>query len=137
MTKYSVSDDHWDPAPDDSPPAWVERTSAQTEIEVTLHEQGYQQDRKWTVHVSADIDDPADAVRALWAAEHHNKGNFWREPQLWRDAVDFVDLPRPVRERVAAILGRSVSEVTPDKRVIRRADGTGVADEGATEDESN
>jgi hypothetical protein len=133
VTKYSVPDDHWEPDTDESPPAWTEDTSADVEIDVTLHDEGYQTDRKWTVHVAHRVGDSApdgedDEVVAAWAMEHRNKGNYWREGSHWKDAVDFVDLPLRVRKRVAAVLGRPLAAITPDERVIRRADDTGIAD---------
>jgi hypothetical protein len=133
MAKYSVPDDHWEVDEDESPPAWKEDTSADVEIDVTLHDQGYQTDRKWTVHVDhsaidAVTDTEEERTVAGFGVEHHNKGNFWREGQMWGDAVDFVDLPLRVRRRVAAVLNRDLAEITPDERVIRRDDGTGIAD---------
>jgi hypothetical protein len=133
MTKYSVPDDHWDADDEEAPPAWREDTSADVEIDVTLHRQGYQNSRKWTVHVSHSaidtiFDSEEDRTVAGWAVEHHNKGNFWREGQKWRDAVDFADLPLRVRRRVAAALNRDLAEITPAERVIHREDGTGIAD---------
>lgn len=125
--KYDPDTSHWDEDADEPDP-WVDRTSVRTEIEVTLHDDGYQTDRRWTVHVSGYVDDDPRDVTAIWAEEHHNKGNFWRDPQRWRDAIDFVDLPRAVRVRVAAVLNRSLDEITPDERTIHRPDGTGVAD---------
>lgn len=126
MSKYDVPDDHWEPDEDDHPPQWRERTSATVDLEVTLHDEGYQTDRRWTVHVREAP--TADHVIAGFAAEHQNKGNFWREPELWRDAVDFVELPLAVRKRTAMILNRPLGEITPDERTIHREDGTGVGD---------
>jgi hypothetical protein len=129
VTKYNVPDDYWDEGPGDEPPDWADRTSADIEIDVTLHEQGYQEDRKWTVHVwHRGPDSDAPAIVAGFAVEHQNKGNFWREGSLWNDAVDFVELPQVVRERVAAVLDRDVAAITPAERSIHRADGTGLGD---------
>lgn len=125
MSKYDVKDDHWE-QDDERHSEWRERTSADIEVEVTLHDQGYQTDRRWTVHVRQGHRDHPVAV---YAAEHQNKGNFWRGPELWRDAVDFVELPRPVRKRVASMLNRSPDEITPEERMIHREDGTGVGDQ--------
>lgn len=126
--KYSIEDGHWE-EDDPDPPSWIEDTSADIEIDVTLHEQGYQEDRKWTVHCTHRPDDERlpDMV-ARFAVEHRNKGNFWREGEMHRDSVDFVDLPLRVRKRVAAILNRDLEAITPDERTIHRDDGTGIGD---------
>jgi hypothetical protein len=129
MTKYSVSDGHWEEDNPDTPPAWREDTSATSiEIDIQLHDQGYQTDRKWTVHC-ADRRNGRDLV-AGWAVEHRNKGNFWRFGDRWDDAVDFVDLPLRVRRRAAAVLNRDIDDITPDERVIEREDGTGLSNGG-------
>lgn len=128
MTKYSVPDDHWEDDEPEGPPAWRDDTSARSiEVEVQLHEEGYQTDRKWTVHVTDRLDD--DSVVAGYAIEHQNKGNYWRPGERWRDAVDFVELPLRVRQRVAHVLNRDLEAITPEERTIHRADGTGLADE--------
>jgi len=124
QTKYEIGDDHWS-EPEDDQTEWQERTSADVEVEVTLHNEGYQTDRRWTVHVH---EGHRDHPVAVWAGEHQNKGNYWRDPGLWRDAVDFVELPLAVRKRVASMLNRSVDELTPDERMIHREDGTGLGD---------
>ena len=67
-------------------------------------------------------------VLAAYAIKHTNKGNYWREGELWGDAVDFVDLPMRVRRRVAALLNRDLDAITPDERTVHREDGTGIAD---------
>lgn len=123
-SKYEIPDDHWD-EPEGDQTEWAERTSADVEVEVTLHEEGYQNDRRWLVHVH---EGHRDHPVAVWAGEHQNKGNYWREPVLWRDAVDFVELPLAARQRVASMLNRSVDELTPDERMIHREDGTGLGD---------
>lgn len=125
MSKYDVPEDHWEQLDERPESQWRERTSAEIEVEVTLHDQGYQTDRKWTVHV---LKGHRDHPVAVWAEEHHNKGNFWRPPNRWRDAVDFVELPWPVRKRVASMMNRSIEEITPEIRMIHREDGTGVGD---------
>lgn len=127
MSKYDVPDDHWEREEPDNPPAWAEDTSARSiEIEVQLHNEGYQTDRKWTVHFSDRLDEKG--VIAGYGIEHQNKGNFWRFGERWEDAVDFVDLPLRVRQRVAAVLNRDLDEITPGERTINREDGTGIAD---------
>jgi hypothetical protein len=133
MPRYEVPDDHWESNEDENPPAWKVDTTADIEIDVTLHQQGYQNSRKWTVHVNhSAIDTISDAederVVAGFGVEHRNKGNYWRQGDMWDNAVDFVDLPLRVRRRVAAVLNRPLSEITPNERVIRREDGTGIAD---------
>lgn len=130
MSKYNPDTSHWDDN-EDAPPEWVERTSATLDLEVTLHDEGYQTDRRWTVHIrQRDGETPTVG----YAAEHQNKGNFWREPEIWRDAVDFAELPRPARKRVASLLNRSVDEITPEERTIHREDGTGIGDRAAEDD---
>lgn len=127
MSKYDVPDGHWDDEPD-GPPAWKEDTSAkEIKLGVQLHDQGYQTDEKWTVHCTDRHDE--DAITAVYAIKHQNKGNYWREGKRWRDAVDFVDLPLRVRQRVAAVLNRDLEDITPDYRTIHREDGTGVGDD--------
>lgn len=127
MTKYEVPDDHWEEDDPEGPPAWKEDTSARSiEIDVQLHDQGYQTDKKWTVHCQ-DIH-RRDEVIAGYAIEHQNKGNYWRPGEMWDDAIDFVDLPLRVRQRVAWILNRPLAEITPDEREVHRDDGTGIAD---------
>ena len=126
MSKYEVDDDHWEPDEDDEPPAWAERTSAKIDLEVTLTNEGYQTDRRWTVRV---LQGHRDHPVAIYAAEHHNKGNYWRESELWNDAVDFLDLPPAVQQRVADMLNRSVEAVTPEERAIHRDDGLGMRDD--------
>lgn len=128
MTKYGnqIPDDHdWEASTEDDV-AWRERTSAEIDMEVTLHDEGYQTDRRWTVHVR---EGHRDHPVAIYAAEHQNKGNFWRDPELWRDAVDFVELPQAVQKRVASMLNQSVDDVRPEERLIHREDGTGVGDQ--------
>ena len=129
MTKYDVPDDHWEDNESEDPPAWREDTSADIKIDVQLHDQGYQNDEKWTVHVQHHPGDdrPQECV-AGFAVKHRNKGNYWRRGEMHRDSVDFVDLPLRVRRRVAAALNRDLSEITPDSRTIHREDGTGLGD---------
>ncbi|QCC57341.1 hypothetical protein [Natrinema thermotolerans] len=127
MPKYDPDTSHWDEEPD-GPPAWKEDTSAKRiEIDVRLHDQGYQTDEKWTVHCTDRLED--EGIIAGYAIEHRNKGNYWREGERWRDAVDFADLPLRVRKRVAAVLNRDLEEITPPSRTIHREDGTGLADD--------
>lgn len=130
MTKYGdqIEDEHWEKTDEGNGEQWPEQTSADVEVEVTLHNEGYQTDRRWTVQISEDDD---QGVIAPWAAEHQNKGNFWREPTLWRDAVDFEELPFAARKRVAAVFGETVAEITPEERLIHREDGSGVGDRAA------
>ena len=128
MTKYQIPDNHWDDTDDGNVDDWREQTSADVEVQVTIHNDGYQTDRRWTVRLR-EIDD--GGLLAGYAGEHQNKGNFWREPELWRDAVDFVDLPYPARKRVASLFGKSVAEITPEERSIHREDGTGIGDRAA------
>jgi hypothetical protein len=127
VNKYSVPDDHWEQDVDgDSSATWRDETSAiDIEIEVQLHNEGYQTDKKWTVHCTTTSD---DELIAGYAIKHQNKGNYWRYGERWRDAIDFIDLPRPVRDRVAHTLNRGKAEITPTERSIHRADGTGIAD---------
>lgn len=125
MSKYDVPDEHWEGHQADQPPNWQERTSAEIDLQVTLHDEGYQNDRRWTVHIRQGHRDHPVAV---YAGEHQNKGNYWREPNLWRDAVDFAELPDAVQQRVADLMNRSVAEITPEDRMIHREDGTGVGD---------
>lgn len=125
--KYSVPDDHWESDEPEGPPEWIEDTSARdVEFDVQLHDEGYQTDERWTIHCT-DRDEPDELV-ALYAIEHTNKGNYWRDGHHKRDAVDFIDLPAPVKRRTAAVLNRDLSEITPDTRVIHREDGTGFGD---------
>lgn len=127
MTKYSVPDDAWDDDEPTGPPAWKTDTSARDiQLDVQLHDEGYQTDRKWTIHCTERAHD--DRLLAAYGVEHRNKGNFWRDGDRWDDAVDFVDLPLRVRKRVATVLNRGLDTITPDERVISREDGTGVAD---------
>lgn len=128
MSKYSVSDGHWEDDGPEGRPAWREDTSATSiEIDVQLHDQGYQTDEKWTVHCTDRLED--EGIIAGYAIKHQNKGNYWRDGERWRDAVDFEDLPLRVRHRVAAVLNRDLEEITPEHRTIRREDGTGLADD--------
>jgi hypothetical protein len=128
MSKYDVPDDYWEEEELGEVPAWKEDTSAKSiEIDVQIHNDGYQTDNKWTVHVTARLDERG--VIAGYGIKHTNKGNYWREGEMWDDAVDFVDLPLRVRQRVAHVLNRDLSEITPDERTIHREDGTGIADE--------
>lgn len=130
MTKYGdrIPDDAWADDEPEGPPAWREDTSARDiELDVQLHDEGYQTDEKWTVHCSDRTDDGGGVV-AVYAVKHTNKGNYWREGDLRDDAVDFVDLPLRVRRRAAAVLNRDLAEITPDGRTVRRADGMGLAD---------
>lgn len=116
MAKYSAGDALQKP---DRPPAWADQTSADIEIDVTVHNDGYQTDRKWTVSVrhAPDDEDLPDKT-ALYGVEHQNKGNFWRDGELYKDAVDFQDLPLIVQQRVAAILSADIESITPDYRVV-------------------
>jgi len=128
VTKYGdrIDDDHWQTDEPEGQPRWREETSADIEIDVTLHDQGYQTDEKWTVHCHDP--DYRDGIIAGFAVEHRNKGNYWREGDLWDDAVDFVDLPLPVRQRVAHVLDRPLDAITPEERYIHRDGGRGIAD---------
>lgn len=129
MTKYGdmIADDQWENDDPEGPPAWKEDTSATSiEIDVQLHEQGYQNDEKWTVHCTGRHD--GGGVIAGFAVKHQNKGNFWRHGELWDDAIDFADLPLRVRQRVAHVLNRELAEITPESREIHREDGRGIAD---------
>jgi len=132
MSKYGdmIPDDHsWEDDTPEVPPAWHEDTSAKSiEIDVQLHDEGYQTDEKWTVHCTDRTDDGRGVI-AGYGVEHQNKGTFWREGQLWDDAVDFEDLPLRVRKRVAAVLNRDLDDITPEERTIHREDGTGIADQ--------
>lgn len=133
MTKYGdgIPDDHWESSPPEGPPAWREDTSAPSvEIEVQLHDQGYQTDEKWTIHCSVHD----EGVVAGYAIKHRNKGNYWRYGERWRDAVDFEDLPLRVRQRAAHVLNRGLDEFTPESRSIHRADGTGLGDRAREEE---
>jgi hypothetical protein len=131
-TKYSVPDDHWDDSEPDAseaaePAAWRADTSAPAiTIDVRLHDDGYQTDRKWTIHCT--IRRETDAVIAGYGIEHQNKGNYWRSGDRWGDAVDFQALPQQVRARVSHVLNRSLEEITPDEPAIHREDDTGIAD---------
>lgn len=130
MSKYGdmIDDDHWEDDEPEGPPAWKEDTSAKSiEIDVQLHDQGYQTDEKWTVHCTQSSMD--GRLIAGYAIEHRNKGNYWRPGELWDDAIDFVDLPLRVRQRVAHALNRDLSDITPEDRTIHRDDGTGIADD--------
>lgn len=120
MSKYTVPEDHWEEDEPKGPPAWVEDTSAHIEIDVQLHNQGYQTDKKWTVHCINRRDEKT--LEAAYAVKHRNKGNYWREGDIKDNAVDFVDLPLRVRKRVANTLNRELTEVTPDVRVIDGVD---------------
>jgi hypothetical protein len=129
VTKYGdrIADDHWEQDEPEGPPAWKEDTSAKDiTLDVQLHEQGYQNDEKWTVYCTERLDEWR--IIAGYAVKHRNKGNYWRNGDRWDDAVDFVDLPLRVRQRVAAVLNRDLEEITPDGRTIHREDGTGLAD---------
>jgi hypothetical protein len=133
MTKYGdqIDDDHWESNEPEGPPAWREDTSAPSiEIDVQLHDQGYQTDEKWTINCSARD----GGLVAGYAIEHQNKGNYWRHGEQWGDAVDFVDLPLRVRQRVAHVLNRDLDEITPDERSIYREDGTGLGDRAREEE---
>jgi len=112
--KYSAKEELSKP---DRPPAWLEQTSADVEIDVTIHNDGYQTDRKWTVRVKhAPDDDRWPDKGALYGVEHQNKGNFWREGDIDDDAVRFDELPLIVKQRVAAILSADIESITPDFR---------------------
>jgi hypothetical protein len=131
VTKYEVPDDAWEDDETEGPPAWKEDTSAKSiEFDVQLHEQGYQEDEKWTVHCTDSLDGD---ITAAYAVKHRNKGNYWREGDIHDNGVDFVDLPRRVRERVAHVLNRDLEEITPESRCMHRKDGTGFADKDRSE----
>ena len=116
MSKYEIEDGHWDKPEETEPPAWKEDTSAELEVDVVLQEQGYQNNRKWTVHFSDHVDD--GRMVAIFAVEHRNKGNYWREGKINRDAIDFVDLPLVCRQRVADMVNREIQAITPEKMLI-------------------
>jgi len=115
MSKYEVPDGHWE-EDDEHPPQWAEETSATIEMEVYLHDEGYQTDRRWRVHFGRQGDE--FELTALYAIEDTNKGNYWREGEFDHAAIDFVDLPLKVRKRVAAVLNRDVSEIAPNQRLV-------------------
>ena len=127
MTKYGhlIPDDAWEDDIPEGPPAWREDTSARDiSIDVQLHEQGYQTDRKWTIYCSNRI--VKDGVIAMYGVEHQNKGNYWRPGDRLEDSVDFVDLPLRVRQRAANVLNRGLDEITPE---IRLVDDGGVSED--------
>jgi len=115
MPKYNPDTSHWDEE-DESSPRWREETSATIELEAYLHQDGYQEDRRWTVHFGRFFED--ETLTALYAIEDQNKGNYWRPGNFKRDAVDFVDVPLRVRRRVAAALNRDLDEITPNQRLV-------------------
>lgn len=130
MAKYEVPDDAWEDDEPEGPPAWKEDTSAKAiEFDVQLHEQGYQEDEKWTIHCH----EVNEQVQAAYAIKHRNKGNYWREGTIEKSGMDFVDLPLRVRQRAADVMNRSVDELTPEHRLMNREDGTGFADENRRE----
>lgn len=138
MSKYGdrIDDDHWEQDESEGPPAWKEDTSAKSiEIDVQLHDEGYQTDEKWTVHCSQSAFD--GRIIAQYAIEHRNKGNYWRDGNRWDDAIDFADLPLRTRQRVAHVLNRDLSEITPEERTINREDGMGLADDRETAQEGD
>ena len=128
MSKYEVPDDQWQEPDEGNGEQWRDKTSADIEVEVTIHNEGYQTDQRWTVELSELHD---GELKALYAGEHQNKGNFWRQPDMWSDAVDFVELPFPARKRVASLFGKSLEEITSEERLIHREDGRGVGDRAA------
>jgi len=114
MAKYQV--DSSDGGSDDGTPEWRDSTSATAEIEVTQHNEGYQTDRRWTVHVrQGHRDSPA----AIYALEQQNKGNYWRKNDVgnW---IDFRDMPMPARKCVADTLDMTVQELTADQRLVEQ-----------------
>jgi len=115
MTKYQIEDGHWDTDEPDEPPAWKDDTSATVKFDVKLHEQGYQNDRMWTVL----LNDRGDSMVGVYGVEHVNKGNYWRrKDNNPENCIDFVDLPLRVRQRVAHVVNRELDAITPDHRVI-------------------
>jgi len=85
MAKYNPSYEHRKEG-DEAPPAWKEQTSAKgIEIDVQIHNEGYQTDKKWKVHIS-DTDE-GNGVAATHAVKYTNKGNFWRPGERWDDAT--------------------------------------------------
>lgn len=116
MAKYDVPDDAWEDDEPEGPPAWMEDTSADIEIDVQLHNEGYQTDKKWTVHCHDRLDE--GTISAAYAVKHRNKGNYWREGELLDDAVEFRHLPLRVRERVAAVLNRPLDEITHEHDLV-------------------
>ena len=118
-TKYGdrIDDDHWNSDDTTEPPAWTEETTAPNiEIDVQVHHEGYQTDKKWTVQVQRSNHD--DHLTAIYAVQHQNKGTYWREGDWSEDIVDFVDLPMKARRRVAEVLNRELSEITPDEPLL-------------------
>lgn len=129
QTKYGdlIEEHDWEDDEPEGPPRWKDETSAKSiEIDVQLHDEGYQTDEKWTVYCSERLD--KEEIIAGYAIEHQNKGNYWRDGKRWDDAIDFVDLPLRVRKRVAHVLNRDLDEITPESRTIHRDDGSGLAD---------
>jgi hypothetical protein len=120
MSKYDVPDGHWEKEEDDSPPRWVEETSATLEVEVYIHKQGYQNDRRWRVTFGTSSNPPEDFT-ALYAIEDRNKGNYWRRRDF-DHAIDFVDVPLRARKRVAALLNRDLGDITPEHRLMDDAE---------------
>jgi len=115
MNKYNVDDGHWESEDTDEPPAWKADTSATVKFDVTLHQEGYQNDRKWTVL----LNDRDDEIVGVYGVEHRNKGNFWRRKKNTpENCIDFVDLPKRVKQRVAHVVNRDIEAITPEHRAF-------------------
>jgi len=118
MTKYDIDDDHeWadEKAAKEQQEQWRDLAGLSSHTVEVLYdvEQEYQSAEKFACEITHQGDTPT----VLYAATFKNKGNYWRKLDM-DDWLDFQDLPMPARVRVAEVLNRSVSEITPDERLV-------------------
>jgi hypothetical protein len=129
MSKYDVPDEFHERPEDPAAVGWREDTHVHAHTVEIVHAygDGYQERLKYNIRVSHHDDERGRL--AMYARLCRDKGNYWREGDMYGDCVDVVDCPAPVKHRLADALGvESVGEVLPDERLMERDDGTGLRD---------
>lgn len=115
-TKYGdrIADHEWT-EPDEGVEQPERTTVKNHEIDVIYtvdpdEDMGYGRE-KYTAHIRHEDGDPT----VLYVVEHRWKGNYWRDTTDW----SFLDVPEPVRQRVAAVLPvDSPNELDPETRLM-------------------
>lgn len=114
MSKYSVSDDHWNEDEEPDPESPVSIDSHTVDVILTTdptEKHGYGRE-KYTVYVTHSFDDSPVVTHAI---EHRWKGNYWREVREW----DWHDVPGAVKKQVAHVVDcEGARDLHPGDRLV-------------------
>lgn len=117
MSKYDIPDDHeWQDEQErrEERMSWADETSLDSFEVSVVHHYGDEWYEKKKYECSISIRD--DGTKVVYnVIPHKFKGNYYREAEF-NDWMDFNDVPDPVKQRVAATVGRSVAQLTPEVR---------------------